>query len=602
MVSSKETIAVVDFGGQYAHLIARRVRQLNVFSEIIAPDSAIEEFKRFRGIILSGGPASVYDEKAPVLDKKVFSLGIPILGICYGHQLLAKELGGKVERAGVREYGVASLHKKGNKGIFSSLPAATNVWMSHGDFVSALPEGFEVIGSTSDCDIAAMADFEKKIFGLQFHPEVTHTRFGMKILKNFVLKECNCSGSWTIRNFVEQKVLEIRAFAKGKNVFLLASGGVDSTVALVLLKKALGSKRILALHVDTGFMRKNESREIMSVFAKQGLNVKLLDASNEFIGSLKGVVEPEEKRKIIGNLFVKIVNENLERLDLNAGQWLLGQGTIYPDTIESAGTKLASHIKTHHNRVESIKQMIEDGKVIEPIRELYKDEVRELGKKLGLPAKMISRHPFPGPGLAIRILCSEKEEAEENIELQKSLDEIASKKGYKGKVLPIKSVGVQGDSRSYRNAAVIEGKLDWDLLEKTSTGITNSIGGISRVVFALQPKKIVSVALKKGFLEKERIFLLQEIDDFALKAIEKKKLYNKIWQFPIVLIPVSVNGKNLDSVVLRPVFSREAMTAKFARIEKKFLEKMALEIMQKFPVSGVFYDITHKPPGTIEWE
>jgi GMP synthase (glutamine-hydrolysing) len=602
MVFEREAIAVVDFGGQYAHLIARRIRQLHVFSEILEPDSTIEEFKRFKGIIFSGGPASVYEKNALGINKEVFSLGIPILGICYGHQLIAKELNGKVERASVREYGAAVLQRKGKSLFFSCLPESIKVWMSHGDFVSVLPQGFEVIGFTSDCGIAAMANPGKKIFGLQFHPEVAHTPKGMQILKNFVLKICECKGNWTIKNFVKQKILEIKNFAKQKKVFLLASGGVDSTVALVLLKKALGSKKIFALHIDTGFMRKNESREVMGVFSKQGLKVMLLDASQRYIGSLEGVFEPEKKRKIIGELFVKIVNENLKALDLDSENWLLGQGTIYPDTIESSGTKLASHIKTHHNRVEAIKQMISEGKVIEPIRELYKDEVRELGKELGLPAKMIARQPFPGPGLAIRILCSEKEKAEETIELQKRLEETVSAQGYKALVLPIKSVGVQGDARSYKHVAVIFGKLDWDLLEKVSTGITNSISEIGRVVFALQPAKITFVSLKKCFLARERILLLQEIDDFVMNKAIKNRVYYKIWQFPIVLIPVCANKKKFDSVVLRPVFSREAMTAEFARIEKKFLEKTAKEIMQKFPVSAVFYDITHKPPGTIEWE
>jgi len=344
-------IAVVDFGGQYAHLIARRIRQLNVFSEILDPESALSEFKHFKGIILSGGPASVYDKNAPQLDKKVLELGIPVLGICYGHQLIAKHLHGEVKRAKVQEYGIAVISCKKKSELFSTVPEKIKAWMSHGDYVCTLPEGFEAVCSTPECKIAGMADNGKKIYGIQFHPEVTHTPKGMQILSNFVYDICDCKKSWTMENFLKQKVEEIKDFVGNRNVFMLASGGVDSTVALSLLNKAIGPERIYALHIDSGFMRKNESSKVIESFKKNNLDVNLLDAKEKFISAVEFVYDPEEKRKIIGEMFVSLANEHLKNLNLESEKWLLGQGTIYPDTIETAATKHSSKIKTHHNRV-----------------------------------------------------------------------------------------------------------------------------------------------------------------------------------------------------------------------------------------------------------
>jgi len=598
----KGQIVVVDFGAQYAHLIARRVRQLGVYSEIVLPEEPIKELQDCKGIILSGGPSSVYEEGAPKFDKAVFEIGKPILGLCYGQQVMAQALGGKVEKGNVREFGTAELEILEKKGIFEGLEEKETVWMSHGDKVAELPRGFEVIGRTQDCENAAVADREKGFFGLQFHPEVTHTPNGMKVLENFVFRVCSCEKDWSIEGFLKRKIAEILDKVGEKKVFLLASGGVDSTVALALLNKALGKEGVFALHVDTGFMRKNESKQVKTALEELGFSsMKVVDASNEFFRDLEGVADPEKKREIIGSKFVEVQQKELGEIGLNEEEWLLGQGTIYPDTIETAETKHAAKIKTHHNRVPIIKAMIEAGKVLEPISQLYKDEVRELGEKLGLPRDMVWRHPFPGPGLAIRCLCSDGKKENGNAELDDKLNGTVKTLGFKARTLPVKSVGVQGDARTYARPALLEGKLDWKKLEKASTLLTNSFAEVNRCVYALEPEIVESVELVEGFLTKERIEVLQEADAIAMKAIEEAGLMKEIWQFPTILLPLKVNGSG-ETIVLRPVLSKEAMTARFYPMKERVLKEISGKILELDGVGAVLYDITHKPPGTIEWE
>ncbi|MDP6670744.1 MAG: glutamine-hydrolyzing GMP synthase [archaeon] len=596
----QNTIVVLDFGGQTAHLIARRIRQLNVFSEIKRPDASLKELEKAKGIILSGGPNSVYDSNAPKFNSKLFSLKKPILGLCYGQQLMAQELGGKVEKGKVREYGLAKLEVKKSNGLLKGLGAKETVWMSHGDKVSGLPKGFEVIGSTSDCENAAVADLSRKYFGLQFHPEVTHTPNGLKILENFVLGVCSCKQDWTIENYIEQKCAEIKKQVGEKNVFLLASGGVDSTVALALLHKALGEEKIYALHVDTGFMRKNESSAVGKELEGLGFgNFHVVNAEAEFFEAVKGVVEPEKKRKIIGEKFIEVQNAELRKLKLNPDEWLLGQGTIYPDTIETAGTKHAARIKTHHNRVDSIKELIEAGLVVEPISQLYKDEVRELGEELGLPAEIVWRHPFPGPGLAIRCLCSDGKE--ENLDsFNEKAGAIAKEFGLKAEVLPIKSVGVQGDERTYAHPCMLIGEASWETLEKVSTKITNEVREINRVVKLVNPPELDSIELIKADLSRPRISALREADAIAMQKIQEHGLMKEIWQFPTVLLPLKTNGG--EAALLRPVESLEAMTARFYPMKAEILEEIASEIVKLDGIGAVLFDLTHKPPATIEWE
>lgn len=591
-----DKIIILDFGGQYAHLIARRIRQLGVYSEIMPNDTNPEDLKDAKGIILSGGPSSVYAENAPKMDKSIFDLGIPILGICYGHQLTAKELGGEVVSGETKEYGFASLEPK-ETDIFHGLHGKQQVWMSHGDTVEKLPAGFESIGTTEDCLTAAIENKEKKIYGLQFHPEVTHTTHGMKILENFV-NITKAKKEWDMENFIGQKVQEIKDFVKDKKVFLLVSGGVDSTVCFALLEKALGSERVYGLNVDNGMMRKNEAQMIKKNLEEHHFtNFHIVDASEEFLEELKEVYEPEEKRKIIGEMFIKVQEKELAKLNLNPEEWIIGQGTIYPDTIETAGTKHADLIKTHHNRVKLVQDLIDQGKIIEPIKELYKDEVRELGEKLGLPHKLVWRHPFPGPGLAVRCLCAKgPDKIEEEHAVEKKIEGMVVEKGLAARILPIKSVGVQGDERTYRHPVVLMESTNWDTLSELSPKITNKIPEVNRVLY-LVSDKLQDIEVQNVYLTRERLDKLREADEIAMQALRHHNLYEDIWQMPTVLIPV---GKN-ESIVLRPVLSKEAMTAEFAKIDMKIVHEIAEKIM-KLGYDQVFFDITNKPPGTIEWE
>ena len=397
------------------------------------------------------------------------------------------------------------------------------------------------------------------------------------------------------------EIKEIRKQVGKKKVFLMASGGVDSTVVLALLEKAVGQKKIVALHVDHGLMRKNESAQVKEALEKIGVKeLKIVNAGEKFLKALEGTTDPEKKREIIGNLFVEVADKEIRALGLNEEGWLLGQGTIYPDTIETQGTKHSARIKTHHNQVELIKTLTAQGKVIEPIRELYKDEVRELGLKLGLPKKIVSRQPFPGPGLGIRILCSNgKQESVEGIEGRAK--KISATFGFNAKILPVKAVGVQGDSRTYRFVVALGGNLDWKKLDACSTRLTNELKEVNRVVFTLFPEKTDNVKLVEAYLSRERISLLQEADAITMQETDAAGLTEKIWQFPVVLLPLNINGKG-QGIVLRPVFSTEAMTAEFAAMDERVLKRIVEKISLLKGVGAVFFDVTHKPPATIEWE
>ena len=617
-------IAILDFGSQYTHLIARRIRELEVLAKIYPTDTAADKLpKDIAGIVLSGGPQSVYDKESPQIDEEIFNLGLPILGLCYGHQLMAHTLGGEVKAGKIKEYGQAKLKIENQSPIFKKIKTSSTVWMSHGDSVSKLPKEFITTGTTNDCDIAAMANFEKNFYGLQFHPEVHHTEQGLEILNNFVFDVCKTEKNWKIENIIDDLILKIKKQVANKKVFLLVSGGVDSSVAFALLTKAIGAKKVYGLYIDTGFMRLNESGEIQKFMKKAGFdNLHVHDASETFYERLKDVSDPEQKRKIIGQTFLDTKDEVAEKLNLDPNKWILAQGTIYPDTIETGGTKHADTIKTHHNRVDAIQKLIDQGKVIEPIVDFYKDEVREIGTLLGLPKKIINRHPFPGPGLAIRILCHENSDSSLNPNLSKPSPQPLSLKGGGIFVLPIKSVGVQGDNRTYANPLVIVNDSDWDELDKTSSKITNSTKEINRVLLLLNPKKSSAYVeasssakatadktkdrskfnfpIKSKTLTQDRIALLQKIDDIVMQEITKAGLYDKIWQFATVLIPIG--DKHHESIVLRPVVSKEAMTANFFHMPKHTLKSITKKILAKNKIDYVFYDITNKPPGTIEWE
>lgn len=600
--SSVDKIAVIDFGSQYAHLIANRLRRLDVYSEILLPETQPEKLTKYKGLILSGGPNSVYEKGTPTISLRIFSLGIPILGMCYGHQLITHLLGGYVSPGTTKEYGFAKLSVFKKIGIFDGIRDHSQVWMSHGDSISKLPEGFISLGKTDDCPIAAAADPVRKIFSVQFHMEVTHTTEGMKMLENFI-NICGAKREWNIDVFLAQKTAQIKAAVGDKKVFMLVSGGVDSTVGYVFLSKILGQDYVYGLFIDTGFLRKNEFKKIQAAFKKTGIkNFHAHNAKKKFLSALKAVTNPEEKRTIIGNVFLEVQAKIARKLKLNPDHWILGQGTIYPDTIESAGTKHADKIKTHHNRVPEIMELIKKRKIIEPLSDLYKDEVRALGKKLGLPDEIVWKHPFPGPGLAVRMLCAKQEKwPDSSQESEDNINQFLAPHDIQAKILPIQSVGVQGDNRTYRNPLVIFGKTrDFESLEKISTALTNRFFTINRVCLLLNPTEIKSIQILPSSLTEKRIKLLQELDDIVMKFIKSHGIDCDIWQFPTVLLPVTINGVKRESVVLRPVCSEEAMTANFYKMDWELLQKLAKKLQRK--VSAVLYDITNKPPGTIEWE
>ncbi len=504
-MKKEQTILVMDFGAQYAQLIARRVRECSVYSVIRPYSISVEEIKALNptGIIFSGGPRSVYAEGAPRIDSEIFELGIPILGICYGMQIMAYTLNGKVERADQREYGKAELTVTEAKGIFTDLGPEITVWMSHGDHVLELPEGFVTAAKTSNTPNAAMANHERKFYGVQFHPEVVHTHKGMEIIRNFLFEVCECKGDWTASNFIDEKVKEIREQVGDSKVICGLSGGVDSSVAAALVHKAIGDQ-LTCIFVNHGFLRKGEAEQVRQTFQEQfDINLIYADVSERFISMLKGITEPEEKRKLIGNEFVRVFEEEEQKI---GDAKFLVQGTLYSDLIES-GTKTAAKIKTHHN-VGGLPEDMEF-ELVEPFRMLFKDEVRNIGKALDLPDEIVWRQPFPGPGLAIRIIG---EVNHQNIEILQNADAIVTEEVHVAgltreiwqsfAILPanLRSVGVMGDERTYAFPIVIRAvksedamTADWvrfpyEVLEKISTRITNEVEHVNRVVYDITSK------------------------------------------------------------------------------------------------------------------
>lgn len=596
-----DTIAVLDFGGQYAHLIANRVRRLGVFTEIHSPTASVEELDGVKGIIYSGGPSSVYADDAPAYNPKILEIPVPKLGICYGHQLLASQLGGKVKPGKVKEYGIADLEIPDESDpIFEGVPAKSPMWMSHGDSVAELPDGYRIIASTADCKVAAVACPERKIYGFQFHPEVTHSKFGMKVLENFV-RYCGCEKSWDMKSYLPLITERIREQVKGKKVFLLVSGGVDSTVAFVLLNRVLGPENVLGLHIDNGMMRLGESAKVMEFLEREGMkNLRVVDASEDFLKALEGVTLPEEKRAIIGKTFLDVKDREMKALRLNPDEWMLAQGTIYPDTIESGGTKNADKIKTHHNRVNEILELLKEGKLVEPLADLYKDEVRMLGEELQIPHALVWRHPFPGPGLGVRLLLSDGNDSLDIAPAdEREISEFARANGVDGRILPVKSVGVQGDGRTYAHPYLIRNpEFSWKECEKFATEIVNRFKAVNRVVWQVGAVDGAPEPVRQ-FATRENFDTLRLFDNIATEFLRENDLYEKIWQMPVVMLPLRIGGK--PCIVLRPVNSSEAMTANFAEIDKNALAKLWLRFKEN-GAGSLWYDTTHKPPGTIEWE
>ena len=514
-----ELVLVLDFGSQYTQLIARRVRELGVYSEIHPFNISIERLRALRpvGIILSGGPSSVYEAGAPKSSPDVLELGIPVLGICYGLQVIAEQLGGKVDSFTRKEFGKAILHVDKGEDLLKGLDGSTTVWMSHGDSLSELPKGFEPIAHSDNAPICAIRNPSKKIFGVQFHPEVVHTPQGKVILSNFLHQVCGAKGDWTPAHFIEQSLVDIRTKVGSSRVLCALSGGVDSSVAAVLLHQAIG-ERLHCVHINNGLMRKGESEAVVETFRKTyHIQLTYVDATDIFLSRLEGVTDPEKKRKIIGNTFIEVFEEESKKIASGGGGSFdyLAQGTLYPDVIESTSFKGPSvTIKTHHN-VGGLPERM-NFKLLEPFRELFKDEVREVGRRLGLPEHFIDRHPFPGPGLAVRIL---------------------------------------------------------------------------------------------GDITRPKLELLCDADEIFIDEIRKAGLYNEIWQAFVVLLPVrSVgvmgDGRTYDNVVaLRAVTSVDGMTADWARIPSDVLATISNRIINELRgINRVVYDVSSKPPATIEWE
>ena len=621
MISEK--IAILDAGSQYGKVIDRRIRELRCESDILplnTPPSVLKD--SYQGIIISGGPNSFQDKDAPMCDNAILDLDIPVLGICYGMQWLSLIYGGQVKGGSIREDGQIEVDLDNSCPLFDGLAKTQSVLLTHGDSVQELPECLVVIGR-SPHHITALRHKSKPFFGVQFHPEVDLTLNGKKMLENFLLKVCKVSGSFKIEDRLNKAVNEIQAQVKDKDVVVLASGGVDSTVCCALLYKALGQDKVHAIHINNGFMRMNEDLLVKESLEKIGFKLAIVDATEDFFNGvtqinsettplLSKVVNPEVKRKIIGDTFMRVIMKEIERLGLK--HFFLAQGTLRPDLIESAShlaSSKADVIKTHHNDTALVREKRKEGLIIEPLKDYHKDEVRQLGRLLGLPEKLVGRHPFPGPGLAIRILCLDEPYVTKEFDtIQKHLKEMAENHGLKARLLPIKSVGVQGDGRSYSYVVALHGKQDWKALFQLSREIPKTLHQINRIVFVFGEFDEDKISTTKTLLDKESVDQLKNADFIAnnlLFNLEGGETMKRISQIPVVLIPISFEKPGDRSIVLRPFITNDFMTGSAAipdvDIPAESLNGIAKEITEKCKgISRVLLDLTSKPPGTTEWE
>lgn len=621
-----EKVAILDCGAQYTKVIDRRVRELNLYSDILPLSVPASSLKGYSAIILSGGPNSVFADDAPSVDAGILDLGIPVLGICYGMQLIAHHLGGVVEPGSTKEFGETPIEADIDAPLFHQLPHKQSVLMSHGDKVIRLPQGFAQIAASGDI-IAAMMHAEKRIYGVQFHPEVELTEHGQAILQNFLYGVAGLKGNYPLETRLHETLEEIRNTVGEENVFVLVSGGVDSAVTAALLLKALGPDKVYALHVDTGLMRHQESDSVCEALRDLGIKhlehlkaeAAFLNATTDIdgrrVGPLNTLTNPEEKRRVIGDTFFRLTQEAILRMNLDLDRTFIAQGTLRPDLIESGNigvSRIAHKIKTHHNDVPLIQEQREKGLIIEPNRDWHKDEVRKIGLMLGLPESIIQRQPFPGPGLGIRVLCADAPYITEDFEsLNREIHQQVSGLGLQGNVLPVKSVGVQGDYRTYSYLATLSGNYpkNWEQLRDVAREIPNRYHQINRVALVLnQTPQMPSIIrhITPTLLNRDTLEMLRQIDFEVTQTLQEAGLLKQISQLLAVLVPVDAHQQGRHSIAIRAVVTSDYMTARPARLGDEIpwniVETLAQSIVARHPVDWVLYDLTSKPPATVEWE